>query len=84
MEVRIEEADLRNTVNGQVVSSSGAPNSFRRRRIVNTKHLLTILAYVRMDPRHVIFGIVRDDGRANQRAVFVSSEIHTVRESSFN
>ena len=84
VEVRVEDSDLGNSIDRQVVSLSAAANRFRSRRIVNAKHLLAIAAHLRMYPRDVIFSVVEDGRRANDRAIFISSQIHTVRECSLN
>jgi len=61
IEVRVEDAHLRDTVHRKLTAPCGLPDGFRGGRIIDAKGLLFVLADIGMDPGHLVLHIVAHD-----------------------
>ena len=67
IEVRIEDAPLRNAIDGKVTAPCGLSDRFRGGPIVDAPGFLFVLADIGMDPGDLLLGIVAHDDVAELR-----------------
>src|SRR5262249_39165037 len=84
IEVRVEDADLRDPVHVEVVLRGGGPDRFRSRGVVDAEGLLLVLAHVRVEPGHTLPGVPLGDRKAQGGALRVTGNVETVREEALD
>jgi hypothetical protein len=72
MEIRVQNANVRDAIYGKVVPSGCSPNGFGRRRVADAVGFPSIIADVRVEPRHAVFGIIESEHPAHRCAFVVS------------
>src|SRR2546422_1709527 len=84
VEVRIEDADLRDSVDGQLVARRGLPDRLGGRGVVDAERLLPVLADVRVDPVDALVRVPLHDRQAQRRALATGGDWQSVRERALD
>jgi hypothetical protein len=84
IEIRVENQNLRDAVNGPVIHRGGAPYGFGRRRIESAVSLLPVIADIRVNPGDVLFGIIKREQAAHLCAFFGDWNLQAFWKSSLN
>src|SRR5262249_55153869 len=84
VEVRVEDANLGDVLDGKVVSLRGLPDRLGIGSVVDAEHLLSVFAHVRVDPGHSLSRIPLDDFEALFRALGVDRSPEPVREEALD
>src|SRR6266496_5883240 len=71
VEVRIEDADLRDAVDGKLVAQRGLANRLRTRTVQHAERLRRVIAHVRVNPRHAVVRVALDDATTAFRSLLV-------------
>src|SRR6266545_7238174 len=84
VEVRIEDADLRDAVDGKLVAQCGLANCLRTRPVQHAERLRRVIAHVRVNPRHAVVRVALDDTATAFRSLLVPRNAQAIRKRALD
>src|SRR4029079_15198626 len=84
VEVRIEDAHLRDGLDGQSVALGGTADGLGGGSVAHAERRAAVVAHVGVDPRHAVIGVRGDHGADRIRAAVVGRDVEPVREPSLD
>src|SRR6266496_3041243 len=84
VEVRIEDADLRDLVDRKIIPCGRLANGLRTRSVDDTERLRRVVADVRVNPRHAFVCVPLDDAATALRSLLVARNSQAVGERALD
>src|SRR4051812_46003940 len=84
VEVRVEHANLGDLVNRQFVARRGPADRLGARRVVDAERSRLVLAHVRADPGHALFGVALDDSEAELGSAVCHGDVQPIGERALH
>ena len=84
VEVRVEDADLRDPVDRELVPRGRLADRFRGGCLVDTKGLAAVVAHVRLEPGHALIRVALDDGETRLHALDSAGNGESVLERALH
>src|SRR6266545_144396 len=84
VEVRIEDADLRDAVDWKLVAQRGLANRLRTRTVQHAERLRRVIAHVRVNPRHAVVRVALDDATTAFRSLLVPRNAQAIRKRALD